>query len=283
MSLTTIGAEMKTIWSDRTLAAFDTKAVFAALTNQEYTGDAQKGRNVIISTLGDLSLLDYDTAMTNGAMTSSDFSITSQSLAIDRWKYINKRVDNLSQLWGSPQTFNKLVNRAADAFVSEIDSYISSLHTGFTYSASVGRTHSNGHTTSSYDDIVECGVALINQGVPIQSTDAFAVVSAEVAGNLVKDSRFSNHLTYLQNGLLDGGKINNLSVYVSPNCPTSGSAGGHWIIAGVKDGWALAKAIDETRVIPNPNMFGILFQSELIYGSKIINQKGLYKIGIEIV
>ena len=278
MSLTDFGAEMKTIWSDRTLAAFDTKAVFAAVTNQEYSGDAQKGRTVIINTLGDISLLDYDVAITNGTMTSSDFSITSQSLAIDQWKYFNKRVDNLSDLWGSPQTFDKLVNRGADSFVSVIDSYLASLHTGFTYSGSFGTDTGSAYV---YDQVANMATALMNNGVPVHEGECFVIVPPEAATAMAKDARFTNHITYLQNGIVDGGKVNNLQVYVSANAPASAS--GHWYIAGHKSAWALAKAIDGVRVIDNPNMFGKLFQGELVYGAKIINQKGLYKLGVKIV
>jgi len=279
MALSDFDNEMKTIWAARTLAAFDTKAVFAALTNQDFSGEAGIGKTVIINTIGDITLLDYGLAITNGAMTSSDFSIVSQSMPIDQWKYFNKRYDNLSQLWGNADTFTKLVNRGADAFALNVDQYIASLHSGFTYSASVGGY--TGHPTGAYDAIVDMGTALLNNGVPVQSGECFVVVSPEIAGALVKDPRFTEHLTYLQNGLIDGGLINNMKVYVSANSPASGSTG-HWAIAGHPEGWALAKAVEQTRLIENPDMFGSLFQSQLVYGAKIVNQKALYKSGIAI-
>lgn len=278
MALANFDPAFKRIWSDRTLTAFDTKTVFGALTNREYEGDAQKGKNVIINTMGDIYLSDYSTAITNGQMTSSDFDMTSQSLAIDQWFYINKRVDDLSKIWGNADTFEKLTNRSADAIAKHVDAYIASLHTSFTKSGSFGTDTASGYV---YDQVANMATALMNNGVPVQEGNCFVIVPPEAATAMAKDARFTNHLTYLQNGLIDGGKVNNLQVYVSTNAPASAS--GYWYIAGHPSAWALAVAITTVRTIPNPAMFGDLFQAEIVYGAKVVNQNGLYKTGVRIV
>jgi len=278
MALANFDNAFKTIWSNRTITNFDTKTVFGAVTNREYDGDARIGQTVKINTMGDIYLSDYKLAITAGAMTSSDFDMVSQSLAIDQWFYINKRVDNLSKIWGNADQFEKLVNRSADAIAKHVDSYVASLHTGFTKSGSFGTDTSSAYV---FDQVANIATALMNNGVPVHEGNCFVIVPPEAATAMAKDSRFVQHLTYLQNGIVDGGKVNNLNVYVSLNCPTSAS--GYWYIGGHPSAWALAVAIQDVRTIANPEMFGDLFQAEIVYGAKIINQNGLYKTGVRIV
>jgi len=266
----------KDIWSDRSLTAFDTKTVFGAVVNRNFDGDAKRGNAVIISTIGDFILDNYSASL--GVMTSSTLDVTTQTLNIDQQFYFNKRVQNVSKLWGNADLFDALVNRGADAFVSNIDKYIASLHTTFTKSGSFGTDTGSAYV---YDQVANMATSLMNNGVPVQSGECFVIVPPEAATAMAKDARFTNHLVYLQNGIIDGGKVNNLQVYVSANAPTSAS--GYWYIAGHPSAWALAMAIDEVRVIPNPDDFGDLFQGQLVYGAKVVNQNGLYKTGVRIV
>jgi len=278
MALANFDNAFKKIWSDRTIVNFNTKTVFGALANRDYEGDAKQGSSVIINTLGDLYLSDYSTAIANGQMTSSDFDMTSQSLNIDRWFYINKRIDDLSKVWGNADTVEKLVNKGGAAIASHIDSYMASLHTGFTKSGSFGTDTASAYV---YDQVANIATSLMNNGVPVQEGECFVIVPPEAATAMAKDARFTNHIQYLQNGLIDGGKVNNLQVYVSTNAPTSAS--GYWYIGGHPSAWALAVAIQEVRIIPNPAMFGDLMQALVVYGAKVINQNGLYKTGVRIV
>lgn len=269
----------KQIWSDRTLVAFNEKVVFGApaIINRNYEGDAKRGGKVVISTLGDFVLDNYSASL--GNMTSSALDVTTQTLNIDQQFYFDKRVSDITKIWGDADLFEKLVNRGSDAFVKNVESYVASLHSSFTYSGSAGVDTASAYV---YDQVANAATSLMNNGVPVQSGECFVIVPPVAATAMAKDSRFTNHIEYLQNGMIDGGKVNNLHVYVSANAPTSGS-GGYWYIAGHPEAWALATAIETVRVIPNPSDFGDLFQGLLVYGAKIVNQKGLYKFGVKIV
>lgn len=272
-------AEMKNIFSDRTLADFDVKAVFANLTNRIYDADAKRGKSVIIPTLGSITLRPYGDAISGSAMVKSRYDTTTQSLLIDQQYYSDTPVDDLEQLWGSADTLTKLINVVSNEVVDKIDTTIAALQSTITYSGSVGGTAIT-NVSGAYDAIVDIGTALKNNGVPVHQGECFVVVPPEISAVLMKDPRFVNHLDYLNNGLIDGGKINNMKVYESANAPISGS--GHWIIAGHPDAWALAYGKVDTRFVEDQDLWGNLYQTMLVFGTKIIQPTGLYKQGMHV-
>ena len=264
------------VWAQRVLTAFDTKAVYANLTNRDYDGDAKMGENVIINTVADFTLVDYHNVSGSTGMTTSDLSISAQTLPIDKWYYFSKNYQSLHQLWGSSDTFTRLVNRGADAYVSTADSSISALYSGIINSGSLNVIVSASVPAAMYNALVDVSVGLQNLEIPMN--ESFCVISPTQWGVLAKSSDLIR--TIGVNGVYDGAYVGQMRIYVSPHAPVT-SVSSSVVIAGHPSAWAFANAVQETRLIESENIFGNKFQGLFVYGNKIINPQGLYRQNIE--
>lgn len=259
----------KSIWSEFILSNLKNQGVYTSVANRDFQGDAQKGKTVIINTLGDLTVGKY-TASVDMEMTEATFE--SQSLIIDQQDYIFEYIDQLYQRQYDVNFMEKLMTKVADQFANAADAYMSSLYTEVPVTTtnyvnsgsvwSIGKSSETAASSSAMDAILELNQKLDENYV--SRTGRFVVVPAFFVKKLFGDTNY----TILQNGFVQNGNINGTQIYQSNNVAKSGNT--YKILAGTSDSLAFVEALDTLQIIVPEKRVGSAIKSLYVYGGKTV-------------
>ncbi len=280
------------VWTAKLLQAFDTALVYAAIMNQDYTGDiANAGDTVKINMVGDVTVSSY----TKNTDINSPETLTDAQLVlkVDQQKYFNFAIDDIDAAQQSPKTMPEAMRRAAYGIRKVVDAYCASLYTEISASNVIGSDGSPVTGTWStagslaYDRLVDLGVMLDEQDVPEE--DRFVVVPPWFEGYLLKDARFVSGGTpemvaRLVNGRLDGnapsgsngfcGRAAGFDVFKSNQVPNT-SATKYKIIAGHPEAWAFASNVTSVEGYRPEKRFADAIKGLMVYGAKIVRPNSL--------
>jgi N4-gp56 family major capsid protein len=253
------------IWSARLLLALEKSLVFgqSGVINTDFEGDIRAdGDRVHIHAFNDLTIGTY----TKNSTTISYELLTDarQTLLIDQSKYFAFKVDDVDEAQMRPKIVDAATSRAGYQLAEVADRYLAGLYTGITnFTATSAATSAN-----IYQKLVETAVKLDELNVP--SAGRFAVVPPWVAGLLLQNATFlAASAASALNGAI--GQVAGMSILVSNNVPTSGTAPvvSH-IVAGHPMGWTFAQQIADVEGIRLEGSFADGVRGLHLYGAKVI-------------
>jgi hypothetical protein len=284
------------LWSDTILAAYRKNLVFANVVNRDYEGQIQQmGDTVKINAIGDITISSYtkDTDM-NPPQALTDMQ---SMLVISQAKYFNFEVDDIDAAQAHPKVMGEASSWAGFRAKDTIDQYIAGFYTDAVAANMIGSsgawvtpvvpTQTNvGGGSTVYDYLVVLGQKMDEQYVP--DSDRWCVVPPWIRTLLTQDIRFTSFNTpsavqNLQQDLASEGgngnsyigRINDMEMYVSVNCPhlggTVGIAGSQdVVIAGQRDALSFALGLQKTEAYRPPYRFADALKGLFLYGAKTV-------------
>jgi hypothetical protein len=292
------------LWADTLLTNLRKNLVFGGLYNRNYEGQITKmGDTVKINMIGDITISNYtkDTDL-NAPQALTD---AQTNLIISQAKYFNFEVDDVDQAQNANggALMQEAMSWASYRLRDTIDQYLAGFYTDAPSTNLIGTsgspvvvtvpTQANvGGGTTVYDYIVQLGQKLTENYVPINGR--WVTVPPWIKSYLTMDVRFTGFntaraQTAIATGDLTGagspteaylGKIENMDVYESVNCPhiggTVGVAGSQdAIIAGHPMAVTVAEGVSKTEGYRPPLRFADAVKGLVLYGAKTVRPYAL--------
>jgi hypothetical protein len=293
------------LWGDSLLTALRKELVFGARCNRNWEGQIKNmGDTVKINMIGDITISNYtkDTDLA-AAQALNDAQL---QLTITQAKSFNFEIDDVdaAQNANGGALMQEAMSWAAYRLRDNIDQFIAGFYAdavsnvgssgSFTTPTKPDMTATGiGSGTTVYDYLVLLGQKLTENLVPINGR--WLIVPPWIKSYLTMDPRFSGYNTAgaqstLQSGTLTDsdrsasdaylGKIENMEVYESVNCPhlggTVGIAGSQDVIlAGHPIAITMAEGINKTEGYRPPLRFADAVKGLVLYGAKTVRPYAL--------
>lgn len=252
------------IWNASMLENFHERAVFVALANTEYQGDAQKGNTVKITGVVDVEVKDYKAA---GRTTSADaITDTGIDLLIDQEKSFDFYVDDIdrAQAAGSLEPYTR---SAGNGLATDADKFLAALliagGTALTPAAPAT------DAATAWDLFRAARLRLDKAKVP--KANRVVAVNAEF-GTLLEEYE-SKFMKADQSGSTEGiregylGRILGFDVYSTENQPETSKP---QFSAWHQPTLAFASQITETEALRAETKFADRLRGLHVYGGKLI-------------
>lgn len=227
-----------------------------------------EGNKIIFNRIGASQLKDY-----NGEVEWDAATTTPIELNMDQKKYFAIAVDDVDAVQAAGDILDAYTEDEAANAKEKMDGFVFGLYTGAHADNVVGTDTEPIPLDKSnvYDYIVDLGTALSKKKVPV--ANRFVVVNAEVLGLLSKDDRFTRNPVVLENGVVEGQKINGLQVVVSEEI--ANVSGKYKIMAMHKSAIGFGKQIDKTEAMRLESAFSDGVRGLFVYGSEVIRPEAL--------
>jgi len=277
------------LWAGKLLVKYYDSTVLSVITNTNYEGMIRKmGDTVFIRQRPDMTIRDYVKGQT---LVNEQPEAPSVTLEIDKGKYWSFVTEDLDKVQTDIKNFvDEWTTDAAEQLKIEIDSDVlgdipadahaknRGLTAGVKSSAfSLGAAGNPVALTKAniLDYFVDAGTVLDEQNVP--ESGRFLVIPPWAAGLVkksdLKDASLSGDAkTIMRTGLL--GMIDRFTLY-SSNLLAGNTTDGVSMLFGHKDATTFATQLTESKVIDNPNGFGMLHRGLQVFGYKVEKPEAL--------
>lgn len=256
---------LKTVWEARLLANYETNSVAEIITTAPANID---GKTMTFNKLEVGELKDY-----NGKIEWDELETSSVDVNMDQKKYFAKNIDDVDKAQAAGDMVDTLMRSESSKVNESTNSYVLGLYTDAHEDNLVGSDVEPKVLTKDnvYGYIVELGTKLSQKKVP--KSDRFVTVNAEVLGLLAQDDRFTRNPNVLENGIVEGQKINGLQVVESEE--VAEADGKLHIVANHKEAIGYGMQIDEVEAMRLQNSFGDGIRGLAVYGASVIQPEGV--------
>lgn len=303
------GTFIPALWSGKLAQKFYAATVFGEIANTDWQGDITgMGDTVIINTIPTVTINSYSIGQNLAYEVPAPSTIT---MTINKGKYFGVNVNNVLELQAKPKLMDMFTNDAAMQMKIQIDKDV--LYTNFSGAdaANAGATAgaiSGGFNlgtdaapvTLTASNILQSITALssVLDEANVPETDRWLIITPTerqilMQSNLAQAQFMGDSSSIVRNGKI--GMIDRFTVYVSnlvprgaagktwfnPNTGTDSATGAgsnlkrHAIMAGHKSAITFASQIAKVESLQNPNDFGTLVRGLNVYGTQVVNAKGL--------
>lgn len=254
-----------TVWESRLLANFHKSSVADVITTKP---TEIKGNKITFNKVGAVAVKDYQ-----GAVTFDELSTSSVDVSMDQKKYFAFKVKDVDKVQAAGDLVDAHTAEAAATLQETVDSYILGLYTDVHADNVIGDDATTIELTKEnvYDYIVDLGTKLNKKKVT--KNDRYVVINSDVLGLLSKDDRFTNQPVVLENGIVEGQKINGMQVVVSEE--VANVSGKLKIMALHKSAIGYGKQIDEIEAIRLESDFADGVRGLMVYGASVLRPEGL--------
>lgn len=243
-----------TIWEARLLAKFHERSVAEVITTAP---TKIEGNKIIFNKVSDVAIKDYE-----GSVSFDDLTTSKVELPLDIKKYWAFKVDDVDAVQAAGALIDPHVAEAAAGLQEATDLAV------FTEAL---KTSNEVTGEKAYDIIVKANTQLNKNKVP--KSDRFIVINAEVLEDLQLDARFTEHYTILENGIMEGAKINGVQLVFSEEL----NAGSYAILALHKSAIGFGKQLQETEAMRLQNAFADGVRGLQVCGTKILREEAIVK------
>ncbi len=246
------------LWEARLIEHFNEASVLSAITTAptELTAHA-----IVFNKVNAGTISDYE-----GVVNWENVDTTPVEMTFDFKKYFADTVDdvdkaqsgNMSLLDNYASTQGKYLSEAADTYAYA------------KFAAGAGTKIENKEITTPedmYDYIVDLGVALGKKKVP--ASNRYVVIGWDVLGLLQKDKRFTHNPDVLANGIVNGQKINGMTIIVTANAPAN------TVVALYKGAVGFGQQINELEAMRLQNAFATGVRGLSVAGAIVLNADGV--------
>ena len=251
MAVTTF---IPTIWEARLLAKFHERSVAELITTAP---TKIEGNKIVFNKVSDVAIKDY-----SGSVAFDDLATSKVELDMDQKKYWAFKVDDVDAV----QAAGDLI----DPHVSEAGYGLQEATDGIVFAEAL-KTSNTVTGEKAYDIIVKANTQLNKNKVP--KADRFIVINAEVLEELHLDTRFTANYTILENGIMEGAKINGVQLVFSEEL----NAGSYAILALHKSALGFGKQLQETEAMRLQNAFADGVRGLQVCGTKILREEAIVK------
>ncbi|GAA0735424.1 hypothetical protein [Clostridium oceanicum] len=244
------------LWEGALLANFHNTSIADAISTKPTD---IKGDKVTFNRVGAGSVKDY-----TGTISWDDINTTPIDMTFEQKKYFAFSLADIDKVQLKGDVMKATTAEHASVLAEKYDSYVLN---------KLASSKSNLLTTkkltpdSVYDSIVDMGTKLSKNKVP--KTDRFVIVDAEILGLLSKDPRFIINPNVLENGFVEGQKINGMQVMSSEELPAGN------IIAHHKSAVGAAKQLSETEAMRLQSSFADGIRGLCVYDSVILRDEAI--------
>lgn len=265
------------VWAAEVLVSLKKELVYAApsVSNRDYVGDiATQGDTVHIVNVSDPTVTTYtpDSDITIQALTDAE-----TTLVIDQAKSFAFQIDDvhMRQARSGASLMAQALAQASYKLRDTSDSYVSGLmKTGVDAGNALGAKAVNSVDTA-YDLLVQLRIKLDASNVP--SNGRYVVLTPELEGYLLKDSRFVGAQNYgsttpIQNGVI--GSALGFMLYKSNNAP-AGASTGKIVVAGHPSAVTYADQIASVEQGRMERRFADFVKGLHLYGAKVVRPTAL--------
>ena len=243
-----------TIWEARLLAKFHERSVAEVITTAP---TKIEGNKIIFNKVSDVAIKDYE-----GSVSFDDLTTSKVELPLDIKKYWAFKVDDVDAVQAAGALIDPHVAEAAAGLQEATDLAV------FTEAL---KTSNEVTGEKAYDIIVKANTQLNKNKVP--KSDRFIVINAEVLEDLHLDNRFTSAYTILENGVMEGAKINGVQLVFSEEL----NAGSYAILALHKSAIGFGKQLQETEAMRLQNAFADGVRGLQVCGTKILREEAIVK------
>ena len=243
-----------TIWEARLLAKFHERSVAEVITTAP---TKIEGNKIIFNKVSDVAIKDYE-----GSVSFDDLTTSKVELPLDIKKYWAFKVDDVDAVQAAGALIDPHVAEAAAGLQEATDLAV------FTEAL---KTSNEVTGEKAYDIIVKANTQLNKNKVP--KSDRFIVINAEVLEDLQLDDRFTENYTILENGIMEGAKINGVQLVFSEEL----NAGSYAILALHKSALGFGKQLQETEAMRLQNAFADGVRGLQVCGTKILREEAIVK------
>ena len=243
-----------TIWEARLMAKFHERSVGELITTAP---TKIEGNKIIFNKVSDIALKDYE-----GSVSFDDLTTSKVELPMDVKKYWAFKVDDVDAVQAAGNLIDPHVAEAGYGLQEATDKLIldEALKTSNTVTGE-----------KAYDVIVKANTQLNKHKVP--KAERFAIVNAEALEELHLDPRFTANYTILENGVIEGAKINGVQLIFSEEL----NGGEFAIVALHKSAIGFGKQLQETEAMRLQNAFADGVRGLQVCGTKILREEAIVK------
>ncbi|MEH6957224.1 phage capsid protein [Neobacillus drentensis] len=227
-----------------------------------------KGNTITFNKVGTVAVKDYA-----GTVTYDGLSTPKVDLNMDQKKYFAFQVDDVDKIQAAGDLIDSHTAEAGATLQEEVDKYCLGLYTGAHADNIIGTDAAPIalDKLNTYDKIVDLGTKLNKKKVP--KTDRFVVINSDVLGLLSKDDRFTRQPVVLENGIVEGQKINGMQVVVSEEL--SVVSGKVKIMALHKSAIGHGEQLNETEAIRLQATFADAVRGLMVFGCKVLRPEAM--------
>ena len=243
-----------TIWEARLMAKFHERSVGQLITTAP---TKIEGNKIIFNKVSDIALKDYE-----GSVSFDDLTTSKVELPMDVKKYWAFKVDDVDAVQAAGALIDPHVEEAGYGLQEATDKLIldEALKTSNTVTGE-----------KAYDIIVKANTQLNKHKVP--KAERFAIVNAEALEELHLDPRFTANYTILENGVIEGAKINGVQLIFSEEL----NGGNFAIVALHKSAIGFGKQLQETEAMRLQNAFADGVRGLQVCGVKTLRDDAVVK------
>ena len=218
-----------------------------------------EGNKIVFNHVSDVAVKDYDGTVSWDGLTTSKVELN-----MDIKKYFAFQVDDVDAVQAAGDLINAHTEEAAYSMQEEMDKAV--LTEALTTKNVVERTSEN-----AYDLIVKCNTALNKKKV--SKANRYAVINSEILEQLQLDPRFTANYTVLENGIVDGAKINGVQLVLSEELNGGVAA----IVVLHKSAIGFGKQLDKVEAMRLENSMADGVRGLGVAGTKILRPDAVVK------
>ncbi len=198
-----------------------------------------------------------------GTVVWDDLDTPKVELPMDQESYFAFKVNDVDKVQAKGELVDSHTQEASKSMAETIDKYaltklvpLADATNQITEAAGAAVTVDK---TNIYDYIVDLGTKLNEKK---SGKERFCTIKSELLGLLSKDDRFTRTPNILENGVVEGQKINGMQIVVSEELPTG------FILANSKNSLAYGIQISEIEELRLENTFADGIRGLYVYGSQ---------------
>jgi hypothetical protein len=242
------------IWEARLMAKFHERSVGQLITTAP---TKIEGNKIIFNKVSDIALKDYE-----GSVSFDDLTTSKVELPLDIKKYWAFKVDDVDAVQAAGALIDPHVAEAGYGLQEATDKLI------------LDEALKTSHTVTgekAYDVIVKANTQLNKHKVP--KSERYVIVNAEALEELHLDPRFTANYTILENGVIEGAKINGVQLVFSEEL----NGGEFAIVALHKSAIGFGKQLEETEAMRLQNAFADGVRGLQVCGVKTLREEAVVK------
>ena len=242
------------VWEARLMAKFHERSVGQLITTAP---TKIEGNKIIFNKVSDIALKDYE-----GSVSFDDLTTSKVELPMDVKKYWAFKVDDVDAVQSAGELIDPHVAEAGYGLQEATDKLI------------LDEALKTSHTVEgekAYDVIVKANTQLNKHKVP--KSERYVIVNAEALEELHLDPRFTANYTILENGVIEGAKINGVQLVFSEEL----NGGEFAIVALHKSAIGFGKQLEETEAMRLQNAFADGVRGLQVCGVKTLREEAVVK------
>ena len=245
-----------TIWEARLLAKFHERAVASVITTAP---TKIEGNKIVFNKVSDVAIKDYA-----GTVAFDDLTTSKVELEMNKKNYWAFKVDDVDAVQAAGNLIDPHVAEAGYGLQEKTDGIVFA-------EALTTKNTVTGTGLKAYDLIVKMNTVLNKNKVP--KAERYIVINSEVLEELHLDTRFTDHYQILENGIIEGAKINGVQLVFSEEL----NGGAYAIIALHKSAIGFGVQLKETEAMRLQNAFADGVRGLQVCGVKTLREDAVVK------